>query len=50
MGNLTVESPMNDWTKRLIAIALLSVPAAAYAASAAAVGGCPLGFLMGCGG
>ena len=35
----------------LAVLALLTAPAAAYAAGAMVLdGGCPLGFLMGCGG
>ena len=42
---------MNPWTKRLFLTALLTLPAAAWAASAAGGGGtCMLGALFGCGG
>ena len=39
---------MNPWTRRLFAAGLLTLPAAAWAASAANTASCTLGTLFGC--
>lgn len=41
---------MNIWTKRIILLGLVTLPAAAFAATSGAGGTCVLGALFGCGG